>query len=109
MTAIQENAPQAASERDRVIVFDTTMRAGRLLAVAHGGVEDDDAVALRRGGVLLGGRHGKLSSRIRQAGVGMSPEAPCREGSRSQQRPGAAKAQREEKQAVAMIAHGVWL
>ena len=74
--------------------------AGRLLAVAHGGVEDDDAVALAtaagiRAVMEVSSRRGVcVGRRVR------SPGRPAAKMRGLEGRPGAAKPQRKKKQAV---------
>src|SRR5258706_9689370 len=84
--------------------------ARRLLAVAHGGVEDDDPVALgaRSGGFICGGGHGLVSSRRFRWGQAAekTPERPAAKTRSLERRPGAAKPQRKKKQAGGARAHG---
>ncbi len=89
--------------------------AGRLLAVAHGGVEDDDAVALgARGdgcggaGFGYGGGHFRsLRGGFSQVGRGKrTPVRPAAKTRSLKRRPGAAKPQRKKKQAGVARAHG---
>src|SRR5437899_1319863 len=87
------------------LLFERHRGPGRLLAVAHGGVEDDDPVALGAGigGFRLGygGGHGLVSSRKFRWGQAAekTPERPAAKTRSLERRPGAAKPQRKKKQA----------
>src|SRR5262249_36647350 len=66
---------------DAELLFEVHGGAGRLLAVAQGGVEDDDAVLVGRpfvGTLLVGGGHGgNPFRRIRLKGWDRSPSGPA--------------------------------
>src|SRR5207302_9672070 len=94
------------------LLFERHRGPGRLLAVAHGGVEDDDPVALGAGigGFRLGygGGHGLVSSRKFRWGQAAekTPERPAAKTRSLERRPGAAKHQRKKKQAGVARTHG---